>query len=408
MFLFSFVSDFFFISVFFLSYFPNCNKAGFAGGQCDWRFATVILDTNDDGVGCDSLTDSRIMVSCTLGFDEDFFTGTPGVGFSWTNGPNSGGDGDPYRNDICPNIIDTTIPCSTTFDQYYYYPFNDECIDISGNSFRYHTWVSDFCFDSNLLGSSHILMSYGTGRSALWENGFGGVLEGFLHPNEISNTGPPLATNNNIFNPIEINMNDNTNIISLNPSDIDGDIITCRKSTSSESGIPNGVDFNDFWTVDVNSCQVTVDGSYFDNDGDIKMLQVMLETNNNGDKNPVDLLVVGRDVEDNSELVESCLDGLCSVKINSDCENTPCECNNPYSADYDVNCMVSQPNDVTICCSQCQSGYWQITHNSKCIPCDSSTVGDGCMFCQFKDGCGQCQQGYTRTYDETCQFWICV
>lgn len=104
------------------------------------------------------------------------------------------------------------------------------------------------------------------------------------------------------------------------------------------------------------------------------------------------------------------LPGLCSLNYSpfdcpredSLCENSPCDCGNIYSEDYDPNCNICHSNG----CDECKNGYFKVDYNHNCVSC-SEYFGDGCMFCQDHNGCGQCESGYLRYYDEECGLWYC-
>ena len=84
------------------------------------------------------------------------------------------------------------------------------------------------------------------------------------------------------------------------------------------------------------------------------------------------------------------------------CENSPCDCDNTLSSDFDENCIACHENG----CNQCASGYFKLDYDHSCALC-SDYFGDGCLFCQDFNGCGQCASGYLRRYDEECGVWYC-
>ena len=91
--------------------------------------------------------------------------------------------------------------------------------------------------------------------------------------------------------------------------------------------------------------------------------------------------------------------GDCELPGCVSCQESPCLCNNDIE---DPNCHICHSNG----CAQCESGYFKKDYDYPCISC-SDTFGEGCMFCQDFNGCGQCTQGYNRVYDSDCNLWIC-
>ena len=81
-------------------------------------------------------------------------------------------------------------------------------------------------------------------------------------------------------------------------------------------------------------------------------------------------------------------------------ENNP---NDPCGCDDLCFCNVCHPNG----CDECLPGYFKKNYNYPCVACDESIFGVGCKFCQDFHGCGQCEDGYTRVYDSTCELWKC-
>ena len=86
------------------------------------------------------------------------------------------------------------------------------------------------------------------------------------------------------------------------------------------------------------------------------------------------------------------------------CANTPCQCDESLPGFEDQNCHICHSNG----CSQCKDvgTYWKLSYNHPCVNC-KEIFGDGCMFCQDFNGCGQCTEGYTREYDSEAGLYYC-
>jgi hypothetical protein len=85
------------------------------------------------------------------------------------------------------------------------------------------------------------------------------------------------------------------------------------------------------------------------------------------------------------------------------CTTDPCSCSES------LHCQVCNDNF----CSQCANGpnneenyYWRLDTNNPCTVCTDS-FGVGCLFCQDYNGCGQCDTGYNRVFDEIYQIYYC-
>lgn len=57
-------------------------------------------------------------------------------------------------------------------------------------------------------------------------------------------------------------------------------------------------------------------------------------------------------------------------------------------------------------CSQCMSNYFKLDYSYYCVNCQEA-AGEHCMHCTDFGGCQQCQQGYTREFNDECGFWYC-
>ena len=91
------------------------------------------------------------------------------------------------------------------------------------------------------------------------------------------------------------------------------------------------------------------------------------------------------------------------------CANSPCDCDNVFSDDYDANCIACHENG----CNQCdqENGYFKPDFDRPCVQCQD-IFGDGCLHCQDFNGCAQCDQenGYQMQTDieSECQLNYCV
>ena len=74
--------------------------------------------------------------------------------------------------------------------------------------------------------------------------------------------------------------------------------------------------------------------------------------------------------------------------IFSECENDPCGC-----GESNLNCIESTCH-VAAGCNQCESGYFKLDYNYKCVSCDDAYDDGHCLFCEDFHGCGQCETGH--------------
>ena len=87
------------------------------------------------------------------------------------------------------------------------------------------------------------------------------------------------------------------------------------------------------------------------------------------------------------------------------CENSPCDCDNPYSSDYDENCDICHSNG----CDRCDedNGWFKSSFDHSCRQCQE-VFGDECLHCQDFNGCAECDVGYERVLAEDCALYECV
>ena len=75
------------------------------------------------------------------------------------------------------------------------------------------------------------------------------------------------------------------------------------------------------------------------------------------------------------------------------------------------NCVGQNPNcagQQSWGCPNCDSGYFQISHDIACIACSSIDNCDQSSGCSDWTGCNSCEEGFTRHWDHDCAFYVCV
>ena len=179
----------------------------------------------------------------------------------------------------CPTSV---TPCSSDSSSTLYYELLSVTTDLAGSESAlieyifYHTYssyssytygLSSCCRIGDLVvGSGDSFAYYGTVALA---NG---------------NSGSPVSS----LAPVVQFSNGVATTIALLPVDNDGDAVTCRAATSSESAI----DDNSFYTVSTSACTITMGES--GSIGDKWAIQVVMETSA-GDKVPMDFILEATD-----------------------------------------------------------------------------------------------------------------
>jgi hypothetical protein len=95
-------------------------------------------------------------------------------------------------------------------------------------------------------------------------------------------------------------------------------------------------------------------------------------------------------------------EATCPLELKK-CSESYCHCDDWYANEH---CKQDTCSSYHGGCNQCEDGYWHKDKQHGCVHCQD-TFGEGCVFCQDYNGCGQCSSGYERYYIAECGVWGC-